>query len=130
MSKSKGPMTDQGLTPLGAKIVGALSEFRDVLRDGRPVEEVFTVRTLELRLEPRHYTSENVRETRRLLNLSQALFARFLGVDVKTVRSWEQGLKQPSPMACRFMDEIATAPDYWRKRVRDSAVAKGSQPVG
>jgi len=91
----------------GAEIIGALTELRDTLRAKIPLDQKFTVRTVELDLRPREYSAEDVKRTRQILNVSQAIFARFLGVDVKTVRSWEQGLKQPSPIACRFMDEIA-----------------------
>ena len=36
-----------------------------------------------------------IREIRQLLNASQVLFARFLNVSKKTVRSWEQGTRRP-----------------------------------
>ncbi len=69
------------------------------------------------------YDSPLVIETRKVLNVSQVLFARFLGVSPKTVRSWEQNAGSPSPMACRFMDEIRRAPDYWAERLQESAVS-------
>ncbi len=115
-------------SPAGAEIIGALTEFRDALRAKVPLEQKFTVRTVELDLRPRAYRAEDVRRTRRILNVSQALFARFLGVDVKTVRSWEQGLKQPSPIACRFMDEIASTPEHWHERLRQMITRK-AHPV-
>ena len=37
-------------------------------------------------------TRDRVRD---LLGMSQVLFARFLGVDANTVRSWEQGTRPP-----------------------------------
>ena len=46
--------------------------------------------------------------------MSQASFAAFLGVDPSTVRSWEQGIRLPSPLACRLLSAIAEDPDYWR----------------
>jgi putative transcriptional regulator len=113
----------------GAEVIGALTELQDALRSGRPLEEFFTVRTVELDLDPRPYRAEDVRRVRDSLNLSQALFARFLGVDVKTVRSWEQGLRPPSPIARRFMDEIARSPDHWRERLRGMIREKGRRPV-
>jgi putative transcriptional regulator len=45
------------------------------------------------------------------------VFAQLLGVSVKTVRGWEQGLKPPVPIARRFMDELNISPDHWRRRV-------------
>jgi putative transcriptional regulator len=117
------------LSPQGAKIVGALAEFRDALKEGARIDDRFTVRTVELDLCPRVYTAEEVKRVRGLLNLSQPLFARFLGVDVKTVRSWEQGAREPSPMASRFLDEIDCSPDYWRKRLQCLISSKGKHPV-
>jgi putative transcriptional regulator len=114
------------LTPAGAEIVEALTEFYEALKGGpEAVTKRFTVRTVELDLKPRSYTGEEVKKVRDLLGLSQPLFARFLGVSVKAVRAWENGGKKPSDMACRFLDEIALKPDYWRERVRQVITAKG-----
>ena len=55
------------------------------------------------------------------------LFARFLGVSVKTVRAWEQGTNTPQEIACRLMDEILHDPDYWRKRL--SQLARSRTPA-
>jgi DNA-binding transcriptional regulator YiaG len=49
--------------------------------------------------------------------MSQAAFASFLGVDASTVRSWEQELRPPSPLACRLLSEIEADPAHWRKRL-------------
>jgi len=54
---------------------------------------------------------------RNLLGMSQAAFAAFLGVDPSTVRSWEQALRAPSPLACRMLSEIEANPGYWHKRL-------------
>lgn len=64
------------------------------------------------------YNAHSVREVRRLLGMSQAIFAQFLGVTRSAVRAWEQGLRPPKAIARRFMDEIRHAPRYWKKRVR------------
>ncbi len=86
-------MSKRGLTRHGAEIVDALTEFHDTLKDGGldAVAKRYTVRTVELDLEPSDYSGEDVRGVRELLGLSQALFARFLGVTVNAVRSWENG---------------------------------------
>jgi putative transcriptional regulator len=113
------------LTPAGAEIVEALTEFYETLKQGpEVVAKRFTVRTVDLDVTPRAYTGEEVKKVRDLLGLSQPLFARFLGVSVKAVRAWETGGKKPSDMACRFLDEIALKPDYWRERVGQLMVAK------
>jgi putative transcriptional regulator len=113
------------LTPAGAEIVGALTEFYEALQEGpAAVAKRFTARTIEFDLKPRTYAGKDVEKVRDLLGLSQPLFARFLGVSVTAVRSWENGGKKPSDMACRFLDEIALKPDYWRERVGQLMVFK------
>jgi putative transcriptional regulator len=113
------------LTPAGAEIVEALTEFYEVLKQGpEAIAKRFTVRTVGLDVKPRAYTREEVTEVRDLLGLSQPLFARFLGVSVQAVRAWENGGQRPSAIACRFLDEIALKPDYWRERVGQLMIAK------
>jgi putative transcriptional regulator len=58
-----------------------------------------------------------VRRVRALLGMSQAAFAAFLGVEPSTVRSWEQGLRLPSSMACRMLSEIEADSTHWRGRL-------------
>jgi putative transcriptional regulator len=113
----------------GAEIIGALTEFRGALRAKIPLDQKFTVRTVELDLRSHEYGAEDVKKTRQILNVSQTLFAKFLGVDVKTVRSWEQGLKHPAPIACRFMDEIASSPEHMNKRFLQMIKRKDPDPV-
>ena len=60
---------------------------------------------------------EGVRRVRGLLGMSQAAFAAFLGADPSTVRSWEQGLRPPGPLACRMLSEIEADPSHWRRRL-------------
>ena len=110
-------------------LVAGMEAFLEALQSDEPLEKLFTCRRVALDLAPHAYTKELVRETRQLLNVSQALFAQFLGVSVKTVRAWEQG-KSPNDIACRFMDEIQHDPEYWRKRLRDSISVQPSSSHG
>jgi putative transcriptional regulator len=113
------------LTPAGAEIVGALTEFYETLKEGSDaVARRFTVRTVELDLKPRVYHGKDVKAVRDQLGLSQPLFARFLGVTVNAVRAWENGNKRPSGVACRFLDEIARAPRYWQGRINEIIVSR------
>jgi putative transcriptional regulator len=104
-------------TSLGQQILASLKEIHDSLAAGEPPEKRFTVRTYEIHLEPGAYKPERVKATRAMLNLSQPLFAKFLGVNSATVRGWERGARIPAPIACRFLDEINGNPDYWKTRV-------------
>jgi putative transcriptional regulator len=106
------------------RIVQGLESFADALEKGEDVTKRFTRRKVVLNLEPRPYDPELVKETRRLMGMSQAMFAQFLGVSVQAVQKWEQGRGKPEPIACRFMDEIRTDPDHWRRRVLELAQPK------
>lgn len=106
------------------EIVQGLTEFADALEAGSDLGERFTCHRVKLDLRPEPYTPEKVKATRNALRVSQSLFARFIGVSVKTVRHWEQGLSSPNTMACRFMDEIRRDPEYYIGRLSKSLVPK------
>jgi len=110
------------LTAKGAKIVAALERFRDTLESGVPVEQRYTVRKTKLKLTPRTFETKEVKDVRAALGISQPVFSQFLGVHVKTVRSWEQGQRVPSGMACRFLEEIEADLEHWRARLRNVLV--------
>lgn len=100
-------------------LVEGLEGFLADLKSDSPIEKKYTCRRVVLDLEPHTYDAEHTRATRQILNASQEVFARFLGVSVKAVRKWEGG-GTPSDIACRFMDEIRHNPDYWRNRLKES----------
>ena len=83
--------TGSKLTPKGTKIVAALERFRDAIESGAPIEQRYTVRRVKLDLTPRTFGPDEVKGIRAMMGVSQPIFGQFLGVDVKTVRSWEQG---------------------------------------
>ena len=102
------------------RIIQSLQEFTEALEKGEDLSKRFTVRTYRLNLAPKLYDAKKVKNTRKLLEASQAVFAQLLGVSVKTVRSWEQGVNTPNGMACRFLDEIQRNPTYWIKRLEEA----------
>ena len=75
---------------LGEKLQRRLGAFAAALENHESVSERFTCRTIKLQLEPRSYGPRQVKGTRKLLGVSQAIFAQFLGVSVKAVSAWEQ----------------------------------------
>ena len=109
---------------VGAQILKRLNGFAEALKNDEAVSERFTCRRVVLDLNPTPYSPELVKETRKILGASQAMFAQFLGVSVQTVRSWEQGKNTPSDMACRFMDEIRRNPKYWLERFLGALITK------
>ena len=101
----------------GSRIVAAIEEATDLLREEGLESKRLTVRTYRPR-PPRATigptTSSGCRE---MLGASQAVLAGFLGVNVNTVRSWEQGKRPPQAIARRFLAEIESDPAYWRRRI-------------
>ena len=109
---------------LGRTIAARLNEFADALESGEDLSAKFTCRKVTLRLEPQPYRPALVKKTRAILSVSHGIFAKFLGVTVDAVQSWEQGRQEPSDMACRFMVEIRANPPHWRKRLRQLVAQK------
>jgi putative transcriptional regulator len=67
---------------------------------------------MRLDLKPRTFSPDEVKAIRAMIGVSQPIVGQFLGVDVKTVRSWEQGRRTPSGMASRFLEEIQTSLEH------------------
>ena len=107
---------------VGSRIISGLKDAVERLERGEPL----TFRIVAMKLEPSTFTPRKVIATRDLMAVSQGMFAQFLGVSTATIRAWEQGAKDPSNRACRFMDEIRKNPDYWRNRMRESLTLKTS----
>lgn len=108
------------------KIIQGLEGFADALESGEEVAKHFTCRKVMLDLVPVTYSPEMVKRARNTLGVSQALFAQFLGASLSSVRAWEQGDREPSQVACRFMDEIIHDPQTFRKRFLQLATPSGS----
>ena len=97
---------------LGDLLVQSLTELRDGLR-GKPGK--LTMKTVEIPDAP-HMSAKDVHQLRDRLCLSQALFAKLVGVSRKLVEAWEAGTREPSPMACRLLDAISRNPDLYVRR--------------
>lgn len=111
------------LPSAGSRILAAIEEATELLRSEGLESQRLTVRTYRRPPAPRDYKPEDVKRVRELLGTSQAVLAGFLGVNVNTVRSWEQGKRPPQPIACRFLAEIESDPAYWRRRIGPEIVA-------
>ena len=111
-------MTDK--KTVGERLVAGLTRFAEDLKsDKNSIRHKYTCHRVKLHLQPTVYSPETVKQTRDMLDVSQAIFAEFLGVSVKTVQAWEQGINQPLSAICRFMDEIRHNPEYWQERIVD-----------
>ena len=49
------------------------------------------------------YTSSDIKSIRNSTGLTQNLFAKYMGVSVKTVEAWEAGRNHPDGAACRLL---------------------------
>jgi putative transcriptional regulator len=55
---------------------------------------------------PPKYSAKAICKIRESRGMTQWYFASLLGVSDKTVQSWEQGVRRPSPMAMRLLQSI------------------------
>ena len=79
-----------------------------------------SLKTTELPAPPPRATGRTVARLRKRLRMSQAVFAATLNVSHKTIQSWEQGLREPSDTALRFLQVINEQPDVVRGIFRAS----------
>jgi putative transcriptional regulator len=110
---------------IGRWIGEGLNQIADDLKtDKKGVGRKLTRHHVSLNLVSTKYSPTTVKKTRDRLGCSQAIFARFLGVSISTVRNWEQGVNQPEHVARRLMDEIRHDPKYWKNRLRQLTQCK------
>jgi putative transcriptional regulator len=55
---------------------------------------------------------------RRTMGLSQRVFAKLVGVSVKTLQNWEQGRRQPSGPAVVLLTVLVADPEAVLRAVR------------
>ncbi|HET6251330.1 MAG TPA: hypothetical protein VFE47_26840 [Tepidisphaeraceae bacterium] len=99
---------------IAREIIDDLKELNATLEAGIPLHEKYTVRTVNVVREPTKYTAASVRRTRKLVGVSQPIFARMLGVSAALVRAWECGQRTPAPIARRMLDLVRADPANWR----------------
>jgi len=61
------------------------------------------------------YRSKDIKMLRKKLNLTQAVFAKVMGVHIKTVEAWESGLNVPSGTAQRMLSLLEHDSDLLEK---------------
>ena len=75
---------------LGAAIEHASGKRRDL-------------RTTTLPRPPKELSAKEIAKLRSQLNVSQAVFARYLNISTKTVQSWEQGHGKPNGASLKLL---------------------------
>ena len=103
-------------------MAAGMKAIERMISSGKRPTEAFTARTIEIP-DPCAYGARDVRALRDSLHVSQAIFARLLGVSKILVQKWEAGDNAPSPMARRLMDSIKANPPGWLSTVRDAVMA-------
>lgn len=58
------------------------------------------------------FTPTEIKEIRNNTGLTQALFAKYLGVSVKTVEAWEAGRNHPDGASCRLLSLTRQNPSF------------------
>ena len=61
------------------------------------------------------FTAQEIKEIRNNTGLTQVLFAKYMGVSVKTVESWEAGRNHPEGAACRLLSLTRNDPSFPQK---------------
>ena len=59
--------------------------------------------------------AEMIRETRELLHVSRAVFARRIRVSIRTLENWEQGRAKPNAQAAALILMVRQFPDTLEK---------------
>ncbi len=114
-------------TAFGEQMAQAMAELRAIVSSGQSPtgDGRLTVRTIEV-AEPSTYDGHKIKKVRTTLNVSQAVFARLLGVSDVLVRSWERGARQPAPIARRLLDQIRAYPAQFVRLVHVPPVRKSA----
>ena len=58
------------------------------------------------------FSADEIKDIRENAGMTQALFAKYLGVSLKTVEAWEAGRNQPSGSACRLLSITKKDPQF------------------
>ena len=66
-------------------------------------------------------SGEDIAALRRFVGLTQAAFARAMGISVHTLRNWEQGRRQPEGPAVALLRIAARHPRIIRENLRAAA---------
>lgn len=90
---------------------GAFADLHGALEDSIAFSRgELSLVTTSLPARPVELAPASIVELRRSLRMSQAVFAAVINVSLKTVQSWEQGLRHPSHAALRILEMIQEDP--------------------
>jgi putative transcriptional regulator len=90
-----------------------MGKFFEDLKEG--LEEILAYKQGKITLKseiievpepPSEYTAKDIKHIREKCNYSQALFALFVNVSIKTVQAWETGVRVPNQATLRLLELI------------------------
>jgi putative transcriptional regulator len=116
MARNKRRTSTQ--SSMGSAIIEALGEaiaFRDGKKTGATVRTV-TARRAKVAPAPK-YRGAQIARVRKLMKLSQPVFADALNVSSASVKSWEQGVNEPSGAALRLLQIAERHPEVILERI-------------
>lgn len=58
------------------------------------------------------FSANEIKDIRKNAGMTQVLFAKYLGVSVKTIEAWEAGRNQPNGAACRMLSITKKDPQF------------------
>ncbi|MCB1197375.1 MAG: hypothetical protein KDK51_03310 [Deltaproteobacteria bacterium] len=92
-------------TKLGQALIEAANEALEVERSNKRVRQ-----TKIVVIDPPEWTQKRIIKLRKEWDVSQAIFARLLNVNKKTVESWEQGINKPGGPSQRLLQIFEDTP--------------------
>jgi putative transcriptional regulator len=87
-----------------------LAEGFDALAEEREGKRTLRTHAVELHPVP-SITGEDVLHLRQRLNVSRAVFARYLRTNERTLENWEQGRSKPNAQAALLIQLVERYPD-------------------
>ena len=102
------------------RIFGEMMEGIEAMKGQR--EGKLTLRTYKVEAAPLpKVDSKVIRDTRKRLRCSRAVFARKLRINERTLEKWEQGRSKPNPQAAALVLLVRKYPDMLERLERVAA---------
>ena len=76
----------------------------EAILDAKSGNKILNSETVSIEIEPLvEYSADTIKDIRKRTGLTQALFAKWIGVSTRTVEAWESGRNTPSGPSSRLL---------------------------
>ena len=76
----------------------------EAILDAKSGNKILNSETVSIEIEPLvEYSADTIKDIRKRTGLTQALFAKWIGVSTRTVEAWESGRNKPSDPSSRLL---------------------------